>query len=462
MSSLDPAAHWAGRLHDLASQTEVPGAVLGLWVDGEETVVAHGVLSTATQVGTRADSLFQIGSITKVWTATMVMQLVDEGRLSLDSSVSEVLPGVRFGTEDASHQTQVRHLLTHTSGVDGDVFADTGRGDSCVAKYVDLLADVGRTHPLGAAYSYCNSGFVLLGRMIEVLDGRSWDESLRARLVAPLGLTETVTLPEEAILHRVAVGHREHPHQGEPVSTWALPRSLGPAGLVTASVHDVLTFARLHLDGGVAQDGSRLLSEVSVSAMQQPRFDIPSLDDDGDAIGLAWRLNRWGERRIFGHDGGTIGQLAYLRIDPEARLVACLLTNSYVADTLYERLFAEVFGEYVAVAPPTAPQPTRAGSTLDLSRHAGRYERVSRRYDVSLRGAVLHVVSTMTGDRAAIADEGPEEFDLHPVDSRDNAFVGRVYDQEPWSAVLFDSFSDGTPYLYLGGRATPKITDDAP
>lgn len=460
MDRTEPAAHWAGRLHDLASQAEVPGAALGLWVDGKETVVAYGVLSTATEVGTRADSLFQIGSITKVWTATMVMQLVDEGRLSLDSSVAEVLPAVRLGTEDASHQTQVRHLLTHTSGVDGDVFTDTGRGDDCVARYVDLLADAGRTHPLGAAYSYCNSGFVLLGRMIEVLDGRSWDESLRTRLVAPLGLTHTVTLPEEAILHRAAVGHRAHPHQSEPVSTWALPRSLGPAGLISSSVHDVLTFARLHLDGGVAEDGSRLLREVSVSAMQRPRFDIPSLDD-GDAVGLAWRLNTWGDRRIIGHDGGTIGQLAYLRIDPQARLVACLLTNSYVADTLYETLFAEVFGEYVGVAPPTAPEPAGAGRTLDLSRLTGRYERASRRYDVFLRGAVLHVVSTMTGDRATIADEGPQEFDLHPVDSRGTAFVGRVYDEEPWSTALFDSFSDGTPYLYLGGRATPKTTDDS-
>ncbi len=82
----------------------------------------------------------------------------------------------------------VRHLLTHTSGIDGDVFTDTGRGDDCVERYVALLGEVDRLFEPGTAYSYCNAGFVLLGRIIEVLDGRTWDESLKARLVEPLGL----------------------------------------------------------------------------------------------------------------------------------------------------------------------------------------------------------------------------------------------------------------------------------
>ena len=73
-------------------------------------------------------------------------------------------------------RTTVRQLLTHTSGIDGDVFTDTGRGDDCVQRYVELLADVDAVFEPGTAYSYCNAGFVLLGRIIEVLDGRTWDE----------------------------------------------------------------------------------------------------------------------------------------------------------------------------------------------------------------------------------------------------------------------------------------------
>src|ERR1700683_1437225 len=272
MTSADSAGHWAARLHELATEEDVPGAALGIWADGLESVAGHGVLNPATGVRTPPDSLFQIGSITKVWTTTMIMQLLDEGRLSLDSTIAEVLPGVRLGREDASAQIRIRHLLTHTSGIDGDIFTDTGRGDDCVRRYADLLERAASVFPPGGAYSYSNSGYVLAGRILEVLDGRTWDESLRERLCGALELNQTVTLPEEAILHRAAVGHHA---DGSVVSTWSLPRSIGPAGLITATPHDLLTFARFHLDGGAAPNGKRLLSEASVTIMHQPQAVIP-------------------------------------------------------------------------------------------------------------------------------------------------------------------------------------------
>src|SRR5690348_2580039 len=234
------AANWTARLNEIATEARVPGAALGIWADGQEVLAAAGELNTATKVFVTADSLFQVGSITKVWTATMIMQLVDEGQLSLDTTVAEVLPGVRLGAGDVSGQVTVRHLLTHTSGIDGDIFTDTGRGDDCVERYIDLLAEVPSVFTPGATYSYCNSGYVLLGRIIEVIDGQSWDESLRERLIGPLAATQTVTLPEEAILRRAAVGHLRC---GTPVDVWGLPRSIGPAGLITATAGDLLTFA---------------------------------------------------------------------------------------------------------------------------------------------------------------------------------------------------------------------------
>jgi CubicO group peptidase (beta-lactamase class C family) len=255
------SAHWTTRLTELAAKHRVPGATLGIWAGGQEVLAAHGVLSTATGVGVTTGSLFQIGSITKVWTASMIMQLAEEGRLSLDTTVAELLPGARLGDPDGSAEITVQHLLTHTSGLEGDIFSDTGRGDGCVRRYVDGLATAARNFSPGAAYSYCNSGFTVLGRVIEVLDGRTWDDSLRQRLIKPLGLTETVTLPEEAILHRAAAGHRAPPHEGEASGVWALPRSAGPAGGITASAHDVLVFAQMHTGGGLTQDGTRLLGE---------------------------------------------------------------------------------------------------------------------------------------------------------------------------------------------------------
>ncbi len=384
----------------------------------------------------------------------MIMQLVDEGRLSLDAAVADVLPGARLGSPDVSSAVTVRHLLTHTSGVDGDIFTDTGRGADCIERYAELLAGAALTHPVGAAYSYCNSGFVLLGRIIEVLDGREWDACLRRRLIEPLGLTQTVTLPEEAIMHRAAVGHRPRPRDDEPVPVWMLPRSIGPAGLIISSAHDVLTFARMHLDGGVAGGGTRLLAAGSAAAMRRQQFAIPAAGPGQEAIGLGWRLYQWGDRPVFGHDGSTVGQNAFLRVDPRSGVAVCLLTNASLGDPLYQAIVGEVLGEYAGVRLPASPEPVAMAADADLARHVGRYERTSRRFDVSVRDGRLHAVVTPTGQLAAMRDADPEEFDLYPADSSGESFVCRSFDDEPWTAVSFGRLADQTPYMYVGGRIT--------
>jgi CubicO group peptidase (beta-lactamase class C family) len=445
-------ASWTARLSELAERSGVPGAVLGIWADGEQTLAACGVLNTATGVEATADSLFQIGSITKVWTATMIVQLIEERRLSLETPVSEVLPGTRIGVDDIGSVLTIRHLLTHTSGLDGDIFTDTGRGDDCVQRYVDKLACASSTFPVGAAYSYCNSGYVLAGRLIEVIDGRPWDESLRDRLIGPLGLAQTVTLPEEAILHRAAVGH-DH---GEPVRTWGLPRSVGPAGLVTTSAHDLLTFARLHLDGGVTPEGKRLLARDSASAMPQPLARIPSFAENA-AVGLGWRITDWNGRTVIGHDGGTIGQSAYLRLVPEARMAVCLLTNSAQAQALYEALFAEVFHCIAGITMPAGPEPA-ARHSLAGQRYAGRYERTARRYDVAVVDGLLRATVTTTGELSALTGPRSEDVFLYPADSAGANFVCRSSDEEPWSPISFGELDDGTPFIFASGRialATP-------
>jgi CubicO group peptidase (beta-lactamase class C family) len=468
------AANWTDRLRDLAIKARVPGAALGIWSDGQEVVAACGVLNRATQVAVTGDSLFQIGSISKIWTSTMIMQLVDEGLLSLEATVADVLPGIRLGAADVAAQVTVRHLLTHTSGIDGDIFSDTGRGDDCVERYVGELAGASSIFPAGAAYSYCNSGFVLLGRIIEVLDGQSWDESLRERLTGPLALTRTVTLPEDAILHRAAVGHHG---SGNPVQVWGLPRSVGPAGLITAAASDLLTFARLHLDGGSAPDGKRLLSDASVAAMQEAQAAIPEFSAPGAAVGLGWRLGRWDGRMIVGHDGDTVGQSAYLRIDPQARLAVCLLTNTAESVPLFQELFNEVFGTLAGITMPAVPRPLASpaeqgpagtnGSQAaaagpgeaeqGLAELAGRYERTSRRFDVSVHGGQLHVIITVTGNLADLVDSEPEELILHPADTSGRRFVLRSRDDGPWAPLSFGQLPDGTPYIYMGGRVTRRV-----
>ncbi|MCZ2813734.1 serine hydrolase [Modestobacter sp. VKM Ac-2979] len=454
--------HWQQRLDELARRHGVPGAtlaVLRLGADGgadELVEAATGVLNMGTGVEVTTDSVFQIGSITKVWTATLVMQLVDEGKLDLDAPLVEVLPELQLGDPDVAKQVTMRHLLTHTSGIDGDVFTDTGRGDDVLEKYVAALADVAQNHPLGATFSYCNSGFNLAGRVVEVLTGKTWDAALRERIIEPLGLTHTSTLPEEAILHRAAVGHIEPGEDADlqPTTTWLLPRSLGPAGLVNATARDVTAFARLHLRDGRGPDGDVLLSAAATTRMQELQTDLPDKYSLGDSWGLGWIRFDWDGERLYGHDGTTIGQNAFLRVLPSQGLAVALLTNGGHPRDLYSELYRELFAELAGVQMAGQLEPPATAPDVDHSGYVGTYERSSITTEVFERdgGLVLRIIPT--GEVALSTGATVEEMELHPVEQ--GLYATRAPGEETWMAAVFYSLPDGSEYLHYGARAQPR------
>jgi dipeptidyl aminopeptidase/acylaminoacyl peptidase/CubicO group peptidase (beta-lactamase class C family) len=457
------AAHWQRRLDALAARHRVPGASLGILRvhrdrEDELVEVAHGVLNKNTGVRTTTDSVFQIGSITKVWTATVAMQLVDEGRLDLDTPIIEWLPELRLADPAVTRQVTMRHLLTHTSGIDGDVFTDTGRGDDCLEKYVAQLDGMAGHHLPGATWSYCNSGFSLIGRVIEKLTGSTWDKAMSDRIFMPLGLRHTGTLPEHAILHRVAVGH-EAVGAAEPTvaPVWGMPRALGPAGLINSTAADVLALARLHLKGGLAGDGTRVLSESSTAAMTDKHAEPPDTYTLGDSWGLGWIRFGWNGRRLIGHDGKTIGQSAFLRILPDEGLAITLLTNGGNTRDLYEDLFRELFADLADVAMPLPLAPPAQPPTVDIQRHVGRYERTGTEIAifVGVDGPTLRF--TLTGPRAELAPDPVQEFALTPVDASGDLFVIREPQAQTWTPVTFHALPTGERYLYLAARATPKV-----
>ncbi|MGW5742842.1 serine hydrolase [Amycolatopsis sp. NPDC003861] len=445
------AAHWQRRLAALARKHRVPGASLGILRGGERVLASHGVLNTATGVEVTDDSVFQIGSITKVWTATVAMQLVDEGLLKLDAPIADVLPELRLADPDVTKQVTLRHLLTHTSGIDGDVFTDTGRGDDCLEKFVGLLDEVAQNHPLGATLSYCNSGFVLVGRVIEKLTGQTWDAALRERLFTPLGLTHTGTLPEEALLHRAAMGHvAAGDGAPAPAPAWTLPRSAGPAGLITATAADVLEFAGLHLAGG-----GEVLSEASAAAMTEWQADMPDKHTLGDSWGLGWIRFEWDGHRVIGHDGNTIGQSAFLRLLPSHGLAVTLLTNGGNTRDLYEELYREIFAALGGVALPRPVAPAAEPPSVEVAEFVGVYERASMRIEVFEGETGLRMRQSITGPIAELVPEPTTEHDLIPLGGPQFAF--REPGTRSWISATFYTLPTGERYLHSGVRATPKV-----
>src|SRR5215472_19141005 len=217
MPNLDSISGWlAERLPQLLAEHQAPGAALGVYADGQVIDYAAGVLSTATGVEATADSVFQIGSITKTWTATLVMQLADEGLLDIDAPLVAYLPDFRLADEQAARVMTTRQLLCHTAGFEGDIFTDTGTGDDCVEKYVATLGDTAQLFAPGEMFSYNNAGFCVLGRVVEVLRDKPFDACLREHVFGPLGLKHVANGANEAILFRAAVGHLQATPDADP------------------------------------------------------------------------------------------------------------------------------------------------------------------------------------------------------------------------------------------------------
>jgi len=447
---------WQGRFDELVRRHQVPGASVAVLAGGEVSALATGVLHKGTGVQATTDSLFQIGSISKVYTATLVLRLIDQGLATLDTPVAEILPGFRVADAEVSRRVTLRHLLSHTSGINGDFFHDTGRGDDCLAKYVQACAGLTQSHPLGATFSYCNSGYVILGRVIEVLTGKVWDAALAEHLLTPLGLSHTWTLPEDVLRFRAAMGHvtASPGDPPQPASSWTLPRSDGPAGLVCATASEVVAFARLHLDAGSAPDGTPVIAAASAAEMQRPQVQLPNPHRVAAHWGLGWALPTWDGRRVYGHDGDTIGQSAFLRVVPDADVAVALLSNSDLTVPLYQDVFTELLGELCGLAPPAPLQPPEDPPQVDLQRHVGAYERVGMRMQTTLRNGTLVLHMAPTGELAELMP--PVEIELIPL--TETHLLGWSPFSMQWRSIVFYSLPDGHTYLHDGTRATPKVT----
>ena len=377
MGNLDDIQAWLDeRLPALLEEHDVPAAGWAVALGDQVADGAAGLLSKATGVEATADSVFQIGSVTKLWTSTLVMQLADEGRIDLDRPVRTYLTEFRVADDEATEQITVRQLLNHTAGFEGDIFTDTGVGDDCLEKYVATLHEVPQLFPPGEQFSYNNAGYCVLGRLVEVLREQPYDVCLREHVIAPLGLTHTATGPYEAIMFRAAVGHIEmEPGTGYvPAPMWAMARSNAPAGSMLAMrPRDLVAFARMHLEDGRTADGTQVLAPGTAARMHDREVDLPELGLMGTSWGLGFERFDTPAGAIIGHDGSTIGQGAFLRMVPEAGLAVALLTNGGDVVSLYRDVVGRVLDELTDVALPDLPVPPAEPRRIDAERYVGTY-----------------------------------------------------------------------------------------
>lgn len=446
-----------GLLKRAIKRHQVPGATIAVMRNGRITATAAaGVTSLENKVRVTEDTVFQIGSITKPFTTTLAMQLVDDGMLDLDTPVQHYLPGFRVADLGVSREVTARHLLSHQSGIDGDFFVDSGRGDDNIARIVDMATMIPSLFPIGEKLSYCNLGFAIMGRVIEVLTGNTWDQVLQERIFNPLDMQHAFSQPEQAIRYSCAIGHvqsqsRKGVWHASKIPYLALGQKAAGA-TPSMSVLDLMKFARLHLDGGVAPDGTRLMRAGSVKAMQRRQIRAPKHTPHSiTGWGLGWMLMDWNGKKLFGHDGGTIGQSSFLRILPEKNMAVAMLTNGGDTAGLFYDMFTEAFA--TARTAPSSPPAIDRDIDVDAVPLCGTYSNLNQSLQLAMgrNKFELSLVPNGAADPIQTVQLGFIDKETARFDTGDTMMDRNL--------VKFSDYVDGMPqYLALGLRQYRRVS----
>jgi CubicO group peptidase (beta-lactamase class C family) len=322
----------AAWLQTLAEADIFSGAV-GLAKDGELLFAqAYGQANKDFAVPNTMETAFNLGSMNKMFTAVAIAQLVEQGRLSFDDRLAGFLPD--FPSAEAAGQIQIKHLLSHTSGL-GSYFTEQFLAASrarfrSVDDFLALVRDQVPKFPPGSQQQYSNTGFLILGAIIEAVTGRDYFEHMRAALYEPAGMPRTEAYELDRVNANLAVGYSKEYTERGPVFRNNLFEHVirgGPAGGGYSTLHDLVRFA-------TALHTHHLLSPATTSLLLTPKPELQSPTYGyGFSIGPAAGL--------VGHNGGFAGISTNLDLFRDSGYVAVVLSNyGWVAHLVVAKLRA--------------------------------------------------------------------------------------------------------------------------
>ena len=368
------------------------GIVVGLLdPDGRRRVVA---------VGVPPDRVFEIGSITKVFTASILARMVADGSVRLDDPVAKYLPpSVRVPARNG-RQITLLDLATQSSGLPrlptnlAPRDSTNPYADYSVEQMYAFLSGYELPRDIGQTYEYSNLGVGLLGHALALKAGMSYEELVRRRVLSPLGMRETaITLPP-ALRARLAPGHDA---EGRVVPNWDFP-TLAGAGALRSTAGDMLTFLAANLD-----------SFADTHLSRRPTGNASM------TIGLAWHILARPVGKIVWHNGGTGGYRSFTGFDAARRIGVVVLTNS---GANVDDIGLHLLDETMPVAPPPRVRTEVVVDTGILDRYVGEYELPPTFHIVVTReGASLFVQATGQ-PRFPIYAESESEFFLKVVDAQ--------------------------------------------
>jgi CubicO group peptidase (beta-lactamase class C family) len=304
---------------------QVPGLSIALIQQGEVVCErGFGITSVEADAGlpVTPDTLFRAGSVTKPMTATMVMRLVEIGRLDLDTPVGEYDAGLKFSDPAAAQTITLRMLLSHTAGLPSDLdYHDrrTSRTYSTdLEQYTaERLPQYAFIAPPGTGFHYSNIGINLAARLAEIVVGRSYPLLMQSLVFDSLDMARTTFDPLTALTYPLALGHTLNTDGSIEVKRPFVDQPMEyPCGFALTTIRNLSTFALAHLGNG-------LLSSTLISTMHTLQADR----HNGEGYGLGFRVHEHRGRRFVGHNGAIGKYGAVLALLPDAQCGVVMLFN---------------------------------------------------------------------------------------------------------------------------------------
>lgn len=426
----------------------VPGVSIGIWHKGKEHVAGFGVTNIEHPLPVTPDTLFQTGSISKTFTGTLMMQLVEQGKVNLDAPAKRYIKDLKLRDKNVEKRVTIRHLLTHTGGWVGDYFNDFGNGDDALDKMVKDIAKLPQIQPLGTIWSYNNTGFNIASRVIEVITKKPYEKAAQEMLFDPLGLNMTFFYPSDILFtHCFVVGHQKVKDEVRVARPWAIGRAGNGVGGVVSTVKDLLKYARFQMG-----NGNRIIKRKGLEAMRVAQVNAGGRGD----MGITWFIRYADKLKVYAHGGATNGQQAYFFYIPQKDFALAILTNSDDGGIITAQTFGWALELYFNIK-LKSPKPIKT-STSKLKEYIGRYKIGTECFDLKVKGKYLiyhHI--PLGGFPRPDSPPGPAMPPMRFLFYEKDKVIGL---DEPYKDALGDFIRDGKGKLQFfrgGGRAHKKI-----
>jgi CubicO group peptidase (beta-lactamase class C family) len=432
---------------------KVPGVSVGLWYQGREFSASFGVTSVENPLPVTPDTLFQVGSISKTFTGTALMQLAEQGQLDPDTPVKKYLKDLRLKDASVARRVTTRHLLTHTGGWVGDYFNDFGNGDDALAKMVKSIGQLEQVLPLGKMWSYNNTGFNIASRVLEVIAQKPYEKAVQEMLLDPLALKMTYFFPSDLLItHRFVVGHYTQDKQIHVSRPWAIGRAGNGVGGVVSTVKDLLKYARFHMRDGINENGKRVMQRATLAAMRVPLVDIGGFRQ----MGITWFIRDFGDFHIYSHGGATNGQQAGLFFSPENDFALAILTNSNEGGALVDHGFRVALDLFCGAEIPH-PKPLNVPAAM-LKEYVGRYHAGTEAFDLKVKqGQLIFQYIPLGGFPTPDSPPGPTPPPSTLGFYERDKIIGIAGGMKGAFGEFFRDAKGRVKYLRIGSRVHPKV-----